>query len=109
MEYVNGVGFAFDWSAVEGKVLTAELRHAGLGLTFMAEYHEDAGVLHLSGVHIVASGTAPLSRAWMARVADTVMEVMGYDAIFVQGAARTTGASPGHLPKPLRFARRGGA
>ncbi|QJD16436.1 hypothetical protein [Paracoccus sanguinis] len=109
MEYVNGVGFAFDWAAIEGRLVTAELAYAGLSLTFMAEVCEADGVLSLIGVHVVAVGSGQLTRTWMVRVAATVMEVLDYDAIIVQGASRTTGASPGHIPKPLRFARRGGA
>ena len=39
-------------------------------------------------------------------IADAAMEEMDYDAIEIEGAARTTGAGPGRIPKPIRFARR---
>lgn len=71
-----------------------------------AEEAEDGTVLCLLGMHIEGPGANEVGRANLRVLADFVMEEMGYDAIEVEGAARTTGANPGRRSRRLRFPRR---
>ena len=43
-------------------------------------------------------------RNGLKQIAKVAMERMGYDEIIIEGATRTTGANPGHRPRPIRFA-----
>ncbi|WP_052176403.1 hypothetical protein [Paracoccus sanguinis] len=108
MEYVNGVGLAFDYEATEGSIATASFVLDGLEIRVMADLRQHGQTLRLAGVHVDAVGRS-LTRSDMRRIAEAVMEVFGYDGVVVEGAVRTTGRGAGRRPKPLRFARRGGA
>ena len=58
--------------------------------------------LHIQGLYIGANSVGTANLRAMAE------KVMDYDAIVVQGAARTSGANPSRRPGLLRFARRRG-
>ena len=51
-------------------------------------------------------GPNGLGVARLRQIADAAMERFDYDALEIEGTARTTGAGPGRIPKRLRFARR---
>lgn len=74
----------------------------------MAELaEEDAGrTLRVVGLHIddISLGPNRLGSSGLRVVAAAVMERMGYDALVIEGATRTTGAGPGRRPGRLRFA-----
>jgi hypothetical protein len=73
----------------------------------MGEAHEpDPVTLCLQRVHIEGPGANAIGIANLRVLAAFVMEGMGYEAIEIEGALRTTGATPGHRPRPLRFTRR---
>ena len=70
----------------------------------MGEISENGRTLLATGVHIVVRGpSGPLTKRTMEAIARRVMEEMDYDEIVVEGAARTTGARPGHRPRQFRF------
>jgi hypothetical protein len=54
-------------------------------------------------------GAGPNVLGWMAlrELAQDVMEVLDVDELRIEGAARTSGASPGRRPTPLVFRRVG--
>jgi hypothetical protein len=82
--------------------------HAG-DIQIMAELQEAGRTLRLIGLHIQGAAANTIGIANLRILANAVMEKMDYDAIEVEGAVRTTGASPGRRPGRLRFARRSGA
>lgn len=57
---------------------------------------------HLQGDGIGANDLGFVRLRWLAQA---VMEVMDADGVLVEGAARTSGANPGHRPRALRFTR----
>ena len=63
--------------------------------------------LFCRGAHIHGEGVPPngLGPGSLKRIATEVMEEFDVDRIVVEGGRRTTGARPGTLPRPLRFAR----
>jgi hypothetical protein len=75
-------------------------------IKIMAELEEQGRTLRLVGLHIQGAAANEIGVANLRRLADTVMEKMDYDAIEIEGAVRTTGASPGRRPGRLRFSRR---
>jgi hypothetical protein len=77
-------------------------------IKIMAELEEQGQTLRLVGLHIQGAIANAIGVANLRILADAVMEKTDYDAIEIEGAVRTTGASPGHRPGRLRFTRRSG-
>jgi hypothetical protein len=96
-----------DYDATDHPVVTIRLATPVGPVELMAEVAAVAGSLRLRRLHI-QSNVAPnaIGRANWRLVATMVMERMEYDEIIVEGAVRTTGASPGRRPHPIRFTRR---
>jgi hypothetical protein len=65
-----------------------------------------ARVLVLRKTHIAGLQANTLGGARIRQIARAALEKGDYDEIVVEGATRTTGANPGHVPPPYRFARR---
>ena len=62
--------------------------------------------LLVRGVHIESdSGPLSIGIANLRTIARAVLERIDCDEARVEGAARTTGANPGHRPRALRFTR----
>ena len=59
--------------------------------------------LHLHGVGFDANGLGPIR---LRQIARAMLEELDYDECRIEGGVRTTGASPGRRPKPVRFARK---
>jgi hypothetical protein len=72
----------------------------------IAELEQQGRTLRLIGLHIQGATANAIGTTNLRVLADAVMENMDYDAIEVEGAVRTTGASPGRRPRRLRFTRR---
>ena len=71
------------------------------------EEPEIAGpTLILRGVHMQGARPNAIGAGNLKVLARVVMERMELDGLVVEGALRTTGANPGHRPRPIRFARR---
>ena len=77
-------------------------------LRIMAELEEQGRTLRLLGLHIQGATANAIGTGNLRVLADAVMEKLDYDAVEVEGAVRTTGASPGRRPRCLRFTRRSG-
>lgn len=60
-----------------------------------------AKLVHVQGAHAQAVGWPNLRV-----LAEAVMERMDLDELVIEGAVRTTGASPGRRPRALRFSPR---
>jgi hypothetical protein len=92
----------------DGDVATAEVVTPAGRLSVMAEVVVQGQTSVLRDLHMHGADVG--SNAFGAeRLPATVWAVMqyleSYDVIVVEGAARTTGASPGRRPGRLRFAR----
>jgi hypothetical protein len=100
----DDVAIEIVYDAPEGTVITARVAIAGGSIGLMGEISESGRTLLATGVHIVVRGSAGLlTKRTMETIARHVMKEMEYDEIVVEGAARTTGAPPGHRPRRLRF------
>ena len=78
----------------------------GATITVMGELEDVDGGLVVNRAHISISPPdgRVLTRKTMGVIADRILGDTGYDFIVVRGAARTTGARPGHTPRDFRFA-----
>jgi hypothetical protein len=96
-----------DYDATDHPVVTIKIATPVGLIEVMAEIAVDARSLRLQRLH-VQSAVEPnaIGHANWRLVAAMVMERMDYDEIIVEGAVRTTGASPGRRPQRIRFARR---
>ena len=100
----EGIAFEIVFDASEGAVLTVRIAVPGGSLLSWVKFAQEGRTLLVTGVHLAVQGPGGLlTRTRMQAVARRVMEEMDYDAIIVEGAARTTGARPGHRPRRLRF------
>lgn len=96
-----------DYDATDHPVVTIRLiTPVGL-IEVMAEVAVDRRSLRLQRLH-VQSNVQPneVGHANWRLIATMMMERMDYDEIIVEGAVRTTGASAGRRPRPIRFTRR---
>ena len=96
-----------DYDATDHPVVTIRMATPVGLIELMAEIAGDRQSLRLQRLH-VQSVVEPneIGHANWRLVATMVMEVMDYDEIIVEGAVRTTGASPGRRPRQIRFTRR---
>jgi hypothetical protein len=101
------IGIVLVDEASEGDVVTIKITVGGAVVLVMGEIRERGKRLFASGVHVSSEGVHAndLGISNLKQIALAVMEVGGYDEIFVEGAVRTTGAHPGRRPHPVRFAR----
>jgi hypothetical protein len=60
----------------------------------------------LRQLHVQGPGANAIGPGNLRSLAEVVMERLDFDALEIEGALRTTGASPGRRPRPLRFTRR---
>lgn len=104
---VEDIAIAIVDEVSEGEVVTISVAVSGVTLFIMGEIVEDGERLVVRGAHVSSRDVNPngVGAANLRRIARAVMEVGDYDEITVEGAPRTTGARPGHRPRPLRFAR----
>ena len=62
--------------------------------------------LVLRGLDIQGVSANVVGWAKLRVLADVIMKEIRVDEIIVEGAVRTTGATPGRTPQPIRFTRR---
>jgi hypothetical protein len=89
-------------------VVTAQFETPAGPILAMAEVEDDGRTLRLIGMHLQGAAANAVGAANLRLLASVVMDRMDYDAIEIEGAVRTTGARPGHRPRPIRFTRRSG-
>jgi hypothetical protein len=103
------IRIVLDDDASEDEIVTVLVATPDGTLAIMAEVEWPKRVLTLRHLHIHSEELGPnefgIKRLrWLGRAA---LEVLDADEIIVEGEIRTTGAGPGHRPRPLRFTRRG--
>ncbi len=104
----NEIAFRLDESLTVGRVWTFFVDVPGYMLKVMANEGEtspDGKQITLSGVHMDGPGPNEIGVPNLRMIGDRFCEVFGYDELVVQGASRTTGASPERSPGHLRFKR----
>ncbi len=101
------LSFEFLSDATDDPVVTIEIRFPAGTLLIMGEPEEQGRTLILRGVHIHSeeNGENSFGLVILRKIAKLAMERFDYDKIEIHGTRRTTGASPGRFPKPLRFTR----
>jgi hypothetical protein len=87
-------------------VVTAWIRSPAGEIVVMADIEEQGRVLFLRQLHVQGPGANAIGPGNLRTLAEVVMERLDFDALEIEGALRTTGASPGRRPRPLRFTRR---
>ena len=75
-------------------------------IELMANFKAAGRTLLITGLHVQSDFKNLAGTANIFRLAQTVMERMDYDGLEIEGGVRSTGANPGHRPRPLRFTRR---
>jgi hypothetical protein len=90
-------------------VVTARFDTPAGSLMAMAEVQVRGRTLRLVRMHMQGATANAIGTAHLRLLADLVMDRMDYDAIEIEGAVRTTGASRGRKPRSIRFARRPGS
>ena len=96
-----------DYDATDHPVVTIRVvTPVGL-IEVMAEVAVNRRSLRLQRLHVQSSAEPnEIGHANWRLIATMMMERMDYDEIIVEGAVRTTGASAGRRPQPIRFTRR---
>jgi hypothetical protein len=96
-----------DDEATAGSVVTARISCPAGQFTMMGELRRFDRELALCAVHIQGDTVGPNTLGWarLRQIARAVAEKADVDTIIVEGAARTTGATHGRIPRPLRFTR----
>lgn len=89
----------------EGEVATVVIDVPGATIMIMGELENVDGGLVVERAHLSISppDARVLTRKNMGLIAERILEDTGYDYVVIRGAARTTGARPGHTPRDLRF------
>ena len=67
----------------------------------VADLTVGVGFATLSGVHVQGSGPNTVGSGVLLMLAREVRRWLGVDELRVEGATRTTGAGPGHEPRPF--------
>ena len=102
-------GGGIDDADSEGDLLTIRVG-TPVGLVHImadVEFENDGRFLILKGVHIHSEGgPRSIGIANLRVLADFILAKVNCDEAIVEGASRSTGANPGHLPRPVRFIRR---
>jgi len=102
------IEIVLDDELTDGAIATVRILTPLGELLVMAEAEQNGRELVLRRLHIQAETLGPndLGPARLRRLVQGVMERMDFDAIIVEGAARTSGARWGRIPRTLRFTRR---
>jgi hypothetical protein len=103
----SDIAIALDDEQTDDPVTTVEIMTPVGGIKVMAVVSLDDRCLKLSGLHIQPVGASNLrfGVSNLRRLADAVMERMGFDELRIEGAPRTTGANKGRR-QILRLKRR---
>ena len=101
------VSFEIDDTGSSDPVVTINVHTPAGTMVIMGEPKEVGRTLVVAGVHAHGQGVGPngVGLANLRLIADVVMETLDYDELVVEGEVRTTGATPGRRPKPIRFSR----
>lgn len=85
------ISFDFRYELTSGQVVTVRIQTPAGPVFAMAEVEERGRTLVLNGFHMHSdAGRSAVGRENLHMLAQHVMEVMEYDELVVQGAARTS-------------------
>ena len=101
------ISFAVDYDLTSHPVVTIAIKVPSGLIMVMGEPRERGRTLVVEGVHVSSRGVGSndVGVRNLRLIADIIMKVMDYDDIRLEGEVRTTGAYPGHRPRPIRFVR----
>jgi hypothetical protein len=100
------ISFEFVDELTLDPVVTVLVSTPGGTLRFMAEpAMRDGTTLVLRAMHAQDSYPNAVGPANLRVVARALMERLDIDGLIIEGAIRTSGASPGRRPRPIRFTR----
>lgn len=100
------LSFEIIGEATDDPVVTVKITTPAGPVLVMAEAEERGRTLILRRLHVQGGAPNDIGPANIRVIARAAMEEMDYDALEIEGAARTTGAHPGRRPRPIRFTRR---
>jgi hypothetical protein len=103
---VHEISFDFVGDLTDDPVVTLTVTTPAGPLTFLAEPAMEGTTMVLKGLHVLDSAPNAVGPGSLMVIAQAVMEGMDLDGLLIKGSVRSTGASPGHRPRDLRFARR---
>jgi hypothetical protein len=105
----SAIAFELDESATEAPVVTLIARTPAGELHVMAELVAFGPQrVEVRGAHTFGPAAHALGIRGLRAVARAFVEQFDVEELVVAGAARTTGANPGHTPPPFRYRRRRG-
>jgi hypothetical protein len=95
-----------DTDGCDGEIVTANI-HTPLGVvSIIGALDIEGRTLFVRNAHIQSqAGANDFGIAKLRVMAQAELERIDCDEVRIEGAARTTGANPGHRPGPLRFTR----
>lgn len=64
---------------------------------------KEGDALVLRGLHIDGPGAGAVGRLGLRALATELAKQQGASRVIVHGGRRTTGANPGHIPRPITF------
>jgi hypothetical protein len=99
------VSFELDDELTTGSIGTLVVRSLAGEIRIMGEVLEFGRRVHVVGAHIGGAGPHVLGRTGLLALARAFAETFDVNEILIEGAARTTGARPGHRPRALRWHR----
>lgn len=104
---VEDLSFEMDDDQSSDPIATLVIQAPGVVLMVMAEISVDRPqrFMKLSRAHIHGATANEVGFANLKTIAQAVLEGMDLDEIIIEGGIRTTGACPGHIPRPFRFTR----
>lgn len=102
---MTNIRFEFEWDDSEGDVVIASIWVPEGLITVIAEAELNEKIIILKGFHIQGLEANQLGVARLRTIGRYVLETVNYDELIIEGARRTTGASQGRRPKPIRIKR----
>jgi hypothetical protein len=99
------LSFEVDADLTDHPVVTIVVQTPDGALRIMGDLELDGSTMTLLGVHVQGAQANAVGAGNLKLLARLVIERMELDELVVEGAARTTGASPGRRPRVLRFTR----
>jgi hypothetical protein len=102
------ISFDLDDELTVGSIGTLLVRSPAGEIRIMGEVLEFGRRVHVVEVHISGASSNVLGRTGLWALARAFAETFDVDEILVEGAARTTGARPGHRPRAFHWRRGAG-
>jgi hypothetical protein len=95
------------YEIAERDVVNVTFRSGERFVECLADAALEGRIAWLSQCHFQGSGANTVGIRLLRMLAQIVMERIDVDELRIEGASRTTGAGPGHDPRPLVFRRAG--